>query len=500
MADDFGRRSKADPLLFDCDDKDTLDSLLGTGDRNSSFGDIDLDTLDPNNDFMSHWLQNSSMSQLATVLDTDHEASLSDGNLLSVNPETIMPMQQSQPSHVDSETINSAAMRLHANCSDVDEVKTVLVQQQQQQQQQQTQHIQLVAVPVTLGSGSTPHNSPLKGGTAIILDGTTFSQISVAGTTYLASPQKFHTVSSSNQKSRSVLTPSQCSPVLVGHLQGAIAPSVRQPITVTVASPLKHTNFVQQHSEPQRTMTNVHHHHHHEDKVYPKPVFSYSCLIALALKNSKAGNLPVSEIYNFMCENFPYFKTAPDGWKNSVRHNLSLNKCFAKVDNPKLSSGAKKGCLWALNPAKVKKMEEEITKWGKKDPALLLNSMAYPENLEAIEKGQAGLPFRKGSDSEDENVPSPPQPPPVAVTIKKEIQSTPQKQVEDFLNQYAASPMHQHDMDQEYLSHALEWGMQNIDNLSVDLLANSPLTSSPIATHGSPLPHTPSRSGSLTSV
>lgn len=36
------------------------------------------------------------------------------------------------------------------------------------------------------------------------------------------------------------------------------------------------------------------------EKVYPKPVYSYSCLIAMALKNSKTGNLPVSEIYNFM--------------------------------------------------------------------------------------------------------------------------------------------------------------------------------------------------------
>ncbi|PNI64838.1 FOXN4 isoform 5, partial [Pan troglodytes] len=49
-------------------------------------------------------------------------------------------------------------------------------------------------------------------------------------------------------------------------------------------------------------------------------------------KNSKTGSLPVSEIYSFMKEHFPYFKTAPDGWKNSVRHNLSLNKCFEKVD------------------------------------------------------------------------------------------------------------------------------------------------------------------------
>ena len=38
----------------------------------------------------------------------------------------------------------------------------------------------------------------------------------------------------------------------------------------------------------------------HKEKTYPKPVFSYSCLIAMALQDSDAGTLPVSEIYKFM--------------------------------------------------------------------------------------------------------------------------------------------------------------------------------------------------------
>lgn len=121
-------------------------------------------------------------------------------------------------------------------------------------------------------------------------------------------------------------------------------------------------------------------HHGQQPKVYPKPVYSYSCLIAMALYNSKTGCLPVSEIYNFMMENYPYFKTAPDGWKNSVRHNLSLNKCFEKVEKP--NGSQRKGCLWALNPAKIAKMKEEVQKWKRKDPESIRRSMSNPEELD----------------------------------------------------------------------------------------------------------------------
>lgn len=124
------------------------------------------------------------------------------------------------------------------------------------------------------------------------------------------------------------------------------------------------------------------------DKVYPKPAYSYSCLITMSLKNSQNGCLPVSEIYQFMCENFPYFKTAPDGWKNSVRHNLSLNKCFAKIEKPQVNNGngsARKGCLWAMNPEKQAKMEEEVYKWTQKDPSGIKRSMAKPEEFSRIE-------------------------------------------------------------------------------------------------------------------
>ncbi|XP_060800908.1 uncharacterized protein LOC106132143 [Amyelois transitella] len=121
---------------------------------------------------------------------------------------------------------------------------------------------------------------------------------------------------------------------------------------------------------------------------FPKPAYSYSCLIAMALKNSRTGSLPVSEIYNFMCQHFPYFKTAPNGWKNSVRHNLSLNKCFEKIEKPSTNGSQRKGCLWAMNPSKVGKMDEEVQKWSRKDPQAIKKAMVYPESLEALERGE----------------------------------------------------------------------------------------------------------------
>ena len=63
-----------------------------------------------------------------------------------------------------------------------------------------------------------------------------------------------------------------------------------------------------------------------------KPPYSFSSLIFMAIEESAGKRLPVKDIYSWIMEHFPYFRDAPLGWKNSVRHNLSLNKCFKKVD------------------------------------------------------------------------------------------------------------------------------------------------------------------------
>ncbi|KAK8729627.1 hypothetical protein OTU49_008575, partial [Cherax quadricarinatus] len=82
--------------------------------------------------------------------------------------------------------------------------------------------------------------------------------------------------------------------------------------------------------------------------VNAKPPYSFSCLIFMAIEDSVNKALPVKDIYAWILEHFPYFRNAPTGWKNSVRHNLSLNKCFRKVEKaPNLG----KGSLWMVDGA-----------------------------------------------------------------------------------------------------------------------------------------------------
>ncbi|EJF61146.1 hypothetical protein DICSQDRAFT_61352 [Dichomitus squalens LYAD-421 SS1] len=78
-----------------------------------------------------------------------------------------------------------------------------------------------------------------------------------------------------------------------------------------------------------------------------KPFYPYSTLIRYAIKGSPNQKLLLEDIYYAIESRFPYFRTAPPGWKNSVRHNLSLNPCFEKVPRPLTDRG--KGSYWTVN-------------------------------------------------------------------------------------------------------------------------------------------------------
>lgn len=78
---------------------------------------------------------------------------------------------------------------------------------------------------------------------------------------------------------------------------------------------------------------------------------SYADLITKAIESSPEKRLTLSQIYDWMVKSVPYFKDKGDsnssaGWKNSIRHNLSLHSRFIRVQN----EGTGKSSWWMLNP------------------------------------------------------------------------------------------------------------------------------------------------------
>ncbi|KAJ1985381.1 hypothetical protein H4R34_000035 [Dimargaris verticillata] len=78
-----------------------------------------------------------------------------------------------------------------------------------------------------------------------------------------------------------------------------------------------------------------------------KPNESYASLIMRAIYDSPTKKMTLNSIYNWVQERYPYFQTAPPGWKNSIRHNLSLNKAFHRI--PRAVNEPGKGSYWTID-------------------------------------------------------------------------------------------------------------------------------------------------------
>ncbi|XP_075559830.1 uncharacterized protein LOC142591388 [Dermacentor variabilis] len=95
-----------------------------------------------------------------------------------------------------------------------------------------------------------------------------------------------------------------------------------------------------------------------------KPPYSYATLICMAMKANK-NKMTLSAIYKWIRENFLYYRNADPSWQNSIRHNLSLNKCFIKVPRSKDEPG--KGGFWRLDPVYADSLVDGVFK--KRRPA-----------------------------------------------------------------------------------------------------------------------------------
>jgi forkhead protein FKH len=79
-----------------------------------------------------------------------------------------------------------------------------------------------------------------------------------------------------------------------------------------------------------------------------KPPHSYAAMIGQAILSTPEQNATLSKIYDYIKENYAYFRHNGGGWQNSIRHNLSLSKSFEKI--PRRTDEPGKGMKWQIVP------------------------------------------------------------------------------------------------------------------------------------------------------
>ncbi|XP_065370823.1 forkhead box protein F1-B-like [Calliphora vicina] len=64
-----------------------------------------------------------------------------------------------------------------------------------------------------------------------------------------------------------------------------------------------------------------------------RPPFTYASLIRQSIIESPDKQLTLNEIYNWFQNTFCYFRRNAATWKNAIRTNLSLHKCFVRYED-----------------------------------------------------------------------------------------------------------------------------------------------------------------------
>ncbi|XP_021028842.1 LOW QUALITY PROTEIN: forkhead box protein R1-like [Mus caroli] len=119
-----------------------------------------------------------------------------------------------------------------------------------------------------------------------------------------------------------------------------------------------------------------------EGRLWSRPPLHYFHLIALALRNSPPCGLNVQQIYSFTREHFPFFRTAPEAWKNTVRHNLSFRDSFQKVPASQQGVEASTGprsCLWKLTEEGHRRFSKEARTLASTQLQSIQQCMSQPD-------------------------------------------------------------------------------------------------------------------------
>ncbi|XP_055986122.1 forkhead box protein R2 [Sorex fumeus] len=123
-----------------------------------------------------------------------------------------------------------------------------------------------------------------------------------------------------------------------------------------------------------------------EQRPWPRPPLNYSHLISLALRNSPPCGLNVQQIYNFTRKHFPFFWTAPQGWKNTIRHNLCFLGSFEKspVSLQDETNTKPRPGLWRLTEEGHRRFQEETRALATLRRESIQQSMSQPDVMTSL--------------------------------------------------------------------------------------------------------------------
>uniref|UniRef100_A0A7N8XMB3 Forkhead box protein P3-like n=1 Tax=Mastacembelus armatus TaxID=205130 RepID=A0A7N8XMB3_9TELE len=104
-----------------------------------------------------------------------------------------------------------------------------------------------------------------------------------------------------------------------------------------------------------------------------RPPYTYAYLIRWSILESPDKQRTLNEIYNWFTTMFFYFRHNTATWKNAVRHNLSLHKCFVRVEGGK-------GAVWTVDETEYQRRKGQ--KYHRDCPVKWLSSYSNycPEN------------------------------------------------------------------------------------------------------------------------
>ncbi|KAI0127723.1 fork head domain-containing protein [Xylariales sp. AK1849] len=132
-----------------------------------------------------------------------------------------------------------------------------------------------------------------------------------------------------------------------------------------------------------------------DENKHIKPLFSYAQMITQAIISIQEQKLNLNGIYRYIMDHYAYYRNqTPNGWQNSIRHNLSLNKSFSKA--PRSTDEPGKGMKWEIVPEEHEAMIRNAYKIGRGGHrgSSAPSSPNQPSQLNYINKGPREMATR----------------------------------------------------------------------------------------------------------